>query len=32
MYIEKVKNNGKEYLRLVSNKRIINSKGVKTGI
>lgn len=30
MYIEKVKNNGKEYLRLVSNKRIINSKGVKT--
>ena len=30
MYIEKVKNNGKDYLRLVSNKRIINSKGIKT--
>ena len=30
MYIEKVKNNGKDYLRLVSNKRITNSKGIKT--
>lgn len=30
MYIERVKNNGKDYLRLVSNKRITNSKGIKT--
>ncbi len=30
MYVEKVKNNGKDYLRLVSNKRILNSKGIKT--
>lgn len=30
MYIESVKNNGKDYLRLVSNKRITNSKGIKT--
>ncbi len=30
MYVEKVKNNGKDYLRLVSNKRITNSKGTKT--
>lgn len=30
MYIEKFSNNGKDYLRLVSNKRIINKKGIKT--
>ena len=30
MYVEKVKNNGKDYLRLVSNKRILNAKGIKT--
>lgn len=30
MYIEKVSNNGINYLRLVSNKRILNSKGIKT--
>ena len=30
MYVERVKNNGKDYLRLVSNKRITNSKGIKT--
>ena len=30
MYVKKVKNNGTDYLRLVSNKRITNSKGIKT--
>ena len=30
MYIEKFSNNGKDYLRLVSNKRIINKFGIKT--
>lgn len=30
MYIEKTKNNGIDYLRLVKSQRIINSKGIKT--
>lgn len=30
MYIEKTKNNGTDYLRLVKSQRILNSKGVKT--
>ena len=30
MYIESTKNNGTDYLRLVKNQRILNSKGVKT--
>jgi len=30
MYIEKTKNNGTDYLRLVKSQRVINSKGIKT--
>lgn len=30
MYIEKTKNNGIDYLRLVKSQRVINSKGIKT--
>ena len=30
MYIEKNKNNGIDYLRLVKSQRIVNSKGIKT--
>ncbi|MEG1995870.1 MAG: hypothetical protein RR255_05620, partial [Bacilli bacterium] len=30
MYVEKIKNNGIDYLRLVMSKRITNSKGIKT--
>lgn len=30
MYIECFKNNGKDYLRLVKNQRVVNSKGIKT--
>lgn len=30
MYIEKNKNNGTDYLRLVKSQRIVNSKGIKT--
>mgnify|MGYP002624042725 FL=1 len=30
MYVEKFKNNGTDYLRLVKSQRILNSKGVKT--
>lgn len=30
MYVEKTKNNGIDYLRLVKSQRVINSKGIKT--
>ena len=30
MYVEMTKNNGTDYLRLVRNDRILNSKGIKT--
>lgn len=30
MYVEKFKNNGTDYLRLVKSQRILNSKGIKT--